>query len=310
MESLDLDVREFISEIKNRPAIWDVHNSDYFDRFKKKEAWEELVDIFIPDEDATDQEKKIFGQHLHRRWKSCRDGYAREVKLRKEDGAADEHGQRKRPVYIYYKQLSFLEASIGIQSSKDKKLKQKRSSTNVSHNPQAKAAATQSSKRQKLCQSLTEVSLNPHESLTEVPVNPHARAVATRSSKRQKLSQSSTDDVSHDPPYINCTTAAAPQSSQSQKLLQSSTDVSHDPFYTYGLHIANELRRYNPQTLAHVKRAFADILFRADMGQLVNSNSSQEENNSKNYQANLSSEGDDSDNIEMFQIKNVSSLEN
>ncbi|CAH2005767.1 unnamed protein product [Acanthoscelides obtectus] len=50
------------------------------------------------------------------------------------------------------------------------------------------------------------------------------------------------------------------------KIIQSSANSSNDPYFTYALNLANELRKYDPTTLAHVKRAFANILFDADMG--------------------------------------------
>lgn len=51
-------------------------------------------------------------------------------------------------------------------------------------------------------------------------------------------------------------------------MLKSTNDLATDPYFTYGQHIANELRKYDPQTLAYVKRAFSDVLFEADMGTL------------------------------------------
>lgn len=43
------------------------------------------------------------------------------------------------------------------------------------------------------------------------------------------------------------------------------TDDSYD---TFGKHITAELRKYDPITLAHVKKAIMDILFQADTGML------------------------------------------
>lgn len=50
------------------------------------------------------------------------------------------------------------------------------------------------------------------------------------------------------------------------KLLQSSVNVSSDPYYTFAVNLANDLRKYDPYTLAHVKRAISNVLFDADMG--------------------------------------------
>lgn len=50
------------------------------------------------------------------------------------------------------------------------------------------------------------------------------------------------------------------------KVIQSSVNSSNDAYFTYALNLANELRKYDPNTLSHIKRAFANILFDADMG--------------------------------------------
>ncbi|KPJ18795.1 hypothetical protein RR48_02578 [Papilio machaon] len=48
-------------------------------------------------------------------------------------------------------------------------------------------------------------------------------------------------------------------------LQQSSTDIT-DPYSSFGRHIANELRKYDPHTLAYVKNAINNIIFEADIG--------------------------------------------
>ncbi|XP_072387020.1 uncharacterized protein [Diabrotica undecimpunctata] len=111
MESLD--VKEFIVEIQQRPVIWDVGCSDYSNREMKKRAWEEIVNIFLDNEDATVHEKRDFEQQLHRRWKSLRDSYAREMRLQKQTNSGG--GPRKRPIYVYFKSLSFLEKAVVTQ---------------------------------------------------------------------------------------------------------------------------------------------------------------------------------------------------
>ena len=49
-------------------------------------------------------------------------------------------------------------------------------------------------------------------------------------------------------------------------ILKSSVTTPTDPYFTYGQHIANELRRYDPSTLAQVKHAINNVIFEADMG--------------------------------------------
>lgn len=48
-------------------------------------------------------------------------------------------------------------------------------------------------------------------------------------------------------------------------LQKSSTDIT-DPYSSFGRHIANELRKYDPHTLAYVKNAINNIIFEADIG--------------------------------------------
>ncbi|PNF25136.1 hypothetical protein B7P43_G01993 [Cryptotermes secundus] len=49
-------------------------------------------------------------------------------------------------------------------------------------------------------------------------------------------------------------------------ILKSSVTTLTDPYFTYGQHIANELRKYDPSTLAQVKHAINNVIFEADMG--------------------------------------------
>jgi hypothetical protein len=39
-----------------------------------------------------------------------------------------------------------------------------------------------------------------------------------------------------------------------------------DPYFSYGQHIANELRKYDNHTLIYVKQAINNIIFEADLG--------------------------------------------
>jgi hypothetical protein len=43
---------------QRRPTIWDVASDDYSNSEKKKNAWEELVNIFINKEEPSDVENK------------------------------------------------------------------------------------------------------------------------------------------------------------------------------------------------------------------------------------------------------------
>ncbi|XP_028140030.2 uncharacterized protein LOC114334191 [Diabrotica virgifera virgifera] len=108
-----IDVKQLIEAVQQRPCIWDIDDNDYTDKEIKKRSWEEIVNIFIPKKDATLTEKREFGLQLHRRWKSLRDSFARELRTQKK--IKSQGGQRKRPVYVYFNRLSFLEKSVVTQ---------------------------------------------------------------------------------------------------------------------------------------------------------------------------------------------------
>lgn len=42
-----MDIELFITEIQNRPVIWDQTKREYSDRNLKKQAWEEVCNVFI-----------------------------------------------------------------------------------------------------------------------------------------------------------------------------------------------------------------------------------------------------------------------
>lgn len=48
--------------------------------------------------------------------------------------------------------------------------------------------------------------------------------------------------------------------------LQRSSNDINDPYFSFGKYIANELRKYDPHTLACVKNAINKIIFDADLG--------------------------------------------
>ncbi|CAH2088337.1 unnamed protein product [Euphydryas editha] len=60
--------------------------------------------------------------------------------------------------------------------------------------------------------------------------------------------------------------------SEAYKLLQqcaaseSQSTTQSDTYSAFGLYVANELRKYDPLTLAHVKNEICQIIFKADIG--------------------------------------------
>ena len=80
-----------------------------------------------------------------------------------------------------------------------------------------------------------------------------------------------------------CASAGAKEENQTMlleafEILKSSVTTPTDPYFTYGQHIANELRKYDPSTLAQVKHALNNVIFEADMGKYSYGYKKQEEN--------------------------------
>ncbi|XP_063218618.1 uncharacterized protein LOC134528882 [Bacillus rossius redtenbacheri] len=52
-------------------------------------------------------------------------------------------------------------------------------------------------------------------------------------------------------------------------ILKKTSATPTDHYETFGMHVASELRKYDSNTLPHVKRAISDVLFRADIGEFT-----------------------------------------
>lgn len=52
-------------------------------------------------------------------------------------------------------------------------------------------------------------------------------------------------------------------------ILKKASAPHTDHCETFGMHVASELRKYDNNTLPHVKRAILDVLFRADIGEFT-----------------------------------------
>ncbi|XP_077282953.1 uncharacterized protein LOC143908966 [Arctopsyche grandis] len=105
VESIDID--EFISEIEERPSIWDFRSNVYSDRLAKAKSWEEICLKFVPhfQEKNLNEKNKAVAQ-IQRKWKSLRDSYNRERMKQKYVKSGTAASGRKQ--YLYFHQLSFL----------------------------------------------------------------------------------------------------------------------------------------------------------------------------------------------------------
>lgn len=102
----NLNVEDFISYIEE-PAIWDSLKPEYSNNVETEKSWQNVC-VKVPEfESRPEMEKNKLGKSLHRRWKSLRDCYARELKKQKTTKTGAAASVRKR--YIYVEQLRFLE---------------------------------------------------------------------------------------------------------------------------------------------------------------------------------------------------------
>ncbi|CAF4947320.1 unnamed protein product [Pieris macdunnoughi] len=58
----------------------------------------------------------------------------------------------------------------------------------------------------------------------------------------------------------------SPMLKKAFQVLTESAASSADPYFSYGQHIANELRKYDSRTLIYVKQAINNVIFEADLG--------------------------------------------
>lgn len=62
---VNLDIEEFITEVHNRPALWDMTHKDYSDRIKRKQSWEEIIEHFGVGRELTLDDKNKLGKFYH-----------------------------------------------------------------------------------------------------------------------------------------------------------------------------------------------------------------------------------------------------
>lgn len=60
---MNIDTERLITEVRLRPALWDLSYDLYKDRDAKKSAWKEVCKELIPDfDEKSDGEKKDIGK--------------------------------------------------------------------------------------------------------------------------------------------------------------------------------------------------------------------------------------------------------
>lgn len=59
MERDPLDTELFIDEVEKRRTIWDMKSQEYCNRSLRRNAWEEIVEIFCDPRDSEEKKKNL-----------------------------------------------------------------------------------------------------------------------------------------------------------------------------------------------------------------------------------------------------------
>ncbi|CAG4936439.1 unnamed protein product [Parnassius apollo] len=104
---MSFDTERFISEIQNRPCIWNMSSEEYSNRVLKQSNWNEVADIIYDEwQNLEENTKQKRTKALQKKWKVLRDGFRRYVNKTKKIKSGS--GAIKLRQYVYYHQLSFL----------------------------------------------------------------------------------------------------------------------------------------------------------------------------------------------------------
>ncbi|XP_052740552.1 uncharacterized protein LOC128198655 [Bicyclus anynana] len=107
---MSFDTERFISEIQNRPCIWNMSSEEYSNRVLKQSNWNEVAEIIYDDwqnlEENTKQ-KRI--KDLQKKWKGLRDYHTREKN--KDSSVKSGSGATKKRKTPYLDMLQFLNVS-------------------------------------------------------------------------------------------------------------------------------------------------------------------------------------------------------
>ncbi|KAL1488700.1 hypothetical protein ABEB36_014499 [Hypothenemus hampei] len=110
---MNVDVEKLISEVQERPALWDMRHSDYANKIIRKRCWEEIVSTFS--NDGTNNTNKDLEITLQKKWKNLRDRYAKEIKKKGKSG----QGAMSSTPYVHAEQISSFDKNNPYDVSED-----------------------------------------------------------------------------------------------------------------------------------------------------------------------------------------------
>ncbi|KAM4695624.1 uncharacterized protein WCC33_014423 isoform 3-T3 [Rhinophrynus dorsalis] len=108
MSRLLIKTDVLIAEVQKRPALYDRHLTEYRDKIKRRDMWDEVCERVIPEwHECTDEEKSSKAKEVQTRWRSLKDCFRRELILQKKEGK-DGSLPTKRKQYVFFERLLFL----------------------------------------------------------------------------------------------------------------------------------------------------------------------------------------------------------
>ncbi|KAF5307554.1 hypothetical protein FQR65_LT18401 [Abscondita terminalis] len=224
--------------------LWDPKDPKYLNKTQREDSWKQIAaEMQCPVGELKKKMESLLGSY--RREKS------REKKSRITGSGADEVYISKWFGYPYFDFMKNKNEPGDTQDTIPIEITQQfsQSSDTVAY---AENASTS--------HSLSESNLEPpqasqeqhtEETSTNVPTQEPARKKRRNISKTQTQPQLDSADIML-AEALDC-------------LKKSSNDIN-DPYLSFGRHIANEMRKYDPHTLACVKNAINNIIFEADLG--------------------------------------------
>ncbi|KAG9469415.1 hypothetical protein GDO78_020550 [Eleutherodactylus coqui] len=117
MSCMYVDKEQLISLLQDRPILWDTRREEYHIRSRRDVAWAEVAEQLFGDrwKSARSSTRTKMMEELHKKWRSCRDQYRKELARR---SASVSGLTRKRPYYLA-PHLAFLRPVLELRPTKD-----------------------------------------------------------------------------------------------------------------------------------------------------------------------------------------------
>ncbi|XP_072934183.1 uncharacterized protein [Epargyreus clarus] len=107
---MSFGTERFITEVQNRPCIWNILSEEYSNRVLKQSAWNEIAEILYADwQNLEESNKRKRIQDLQKKWKGLRDYHSREKN--KDSSLKSGSGAPKKRKTPYLNMLQFLNVS-------------------------------------------------------------------------------------------------------------------------------------------------------------------------------------------------------